>query len=111
MLRALRLVVDTGIHAKGWTRDQAIKYMMANSAMGITDATSEVERYIAMPAQALAYKVGQIEIRKQRTRAEKALGPKFDIRDFHAQVLMSGALPMEVLDKKIGDWIARGGGK
>ena len=73
MLRALRLVVDTGIHAQGWTRDQAIKYMMANSAMGLTDATSEVERYIAMPAQALAYKVGQIEIRKQRTRAEEAL--------------------------------------
>jgi uncharacterized protein (DUF885 family) len=111
ILRALRLVVDTGIHDKGWTRDQAIKYMMDNSAMGITDATSEVERYIAMPAQALAYKVGQLEIRKQRNRAEKALGPKFDIRDYHAQVLMSGALPMEVLDRKIGDWIAAGGGK
>ena len=106
MLRALRLVVDSGIHDLGWSRDKAIQYMMANSAMGITDATSEVERYIAIPGQALAYKVGQLTIRRLRTKAEHALGPKFDVRDFHAQVLMSGALPMAVLEDKIDNWIA-----
>ena len=106
ILRAMRLVVDTGIHSMGWGRDQAIKYMLENSAMSSTDATAEVERYIAIPGQALAYKVGQLTIRRLRTKAEQALGPKFDIRDFHAQVLMSGALPMEVLERKIDDWIA-----
>ena len=106
MLRAMRLVVDSGIHAKGWTRDQAIKYMLDNSSMGKTDATAEVERYIAIPGQALAYKMGQLKILELRARAEKALGPKFDIREFHEQVLMTGALPLTVLDKKIDDWIA-----
>jgi uncharacterized protein (DUF885 family) len=106
ILRAMRLVVDTGIHSMGWGRDQAIKYMLDNSAMSPTDATAEVERYIAIPGQALAYKVGQLTIRRLRTKAEQALGPKFDVRDFHAQVLMSGALPMEVLERKIDDWIA-----
>jgi len=106
ILRAMRLVVDTGLHAKGWSRDKAIAYMLDNSAMGRTDATAEVERYIAIPSQATAYKIGQLTIRRLRTRAEKALGPKFDVRDFHAQVLMSGALPMAVLDAKIDRWIA-----
>nr|WP_295659375.1 DUF885 domain-containing protein [Polymorphobacter sp.] len=106
MLRAMRLVVDTGIHSQGWTRDQSIKYMLDNSAMGKTDATAEVERYIAIPSQALAYKVGQLTIRRLRTKAEAELGPKLDIRAFHAQVLMSGALPMAVLETKIDDWIA-----
>ena len=106
MLRAMRLVVDTGIHNEGWGRDQAIKYMLDNSAMGKTDATAEVERYIAIPSQALAYKVGQLTIRRLRSKAEAELGPKFDIRAFHAQVLMSGALPMAVLESKIEDWIA-----
>jgi len=106
ILRAMRLVVDTGIHAKGWSRDQAIQYMLDNSAMSRTDAVAEVERYIAIPGQALAYKVGQLTIRRLRTRAEQALGPKFDIREFHARVLMSGALPMAVLERKIDDWIA-----
>lgn len=105
ILRAMRLVVDTGLHAKGWSRDQAIAYMLDNSAMSRTDVTAEVERYIAIPSQALAYKVGQLTIRRLRTRAEKALGAKFDIRAFHAQILMSGALPMAVLDQKIEDWI------
>ncbi len=106
MLRAMRLVVDTGLHSKGWTRDQSIQYMLDHSAMGRTDATSEVERYIAIPSQALAYKIGELTIRRLRTRAEKALGAKFDVRDFHAQVLMTGALPLAVLEQKIDDWIA-----
>jgi uncharacterized protein (DUF885 family) len=106
MLRAMRLVVDTGIHSKNWTRDQAIAYMLANSSMGKTDATAEVERYIAIPSQALAYKVGALTIQRLRAKAQKELGPKFDIKDFHAQVLMTGALPMAILEKKIDAWIA-----
>src|SRR3546814_3572848 len=94
------------IHAKGWTRDQAIAYMLANSSMGRTDATAEVERYIAYPGQALSYKVGQITIRRLRDRAEAALGARFDIRAFHDQVLTTGALPMEILEAKIDNWIA-----
>jgi uncharacterized protein (DUF885 family) len=106
MLRAMRLVVDTGLHAKGWTRDQAIEYMLAHSAMGKTDATAEVERYIAIPSQALAYKLGQLTISRLRAKAERELGAKFDIKAFHEQVLMTGALPMAVLETKIDDWIA-----
>jgi len=106
MLRAMRLVVDTGIHSKGWTRDQAIEYMLANSGMSRTEVVSEVERYIAIPGQALAYKVGQMKILELRARAEAALGPRFDLREFHAQVLMSGSLPLPVLERKIDDWIA-----
>ncbi len=106
MLRAMRLVVDTGIHALGWSRDRAIDYMLENSAMSRTDATAEVERYIAIPGQALAYKLGQLTIRRLRTEAEAALGPRFDPREFHGQVLDSGALPLAVLERKIRDWIA-----
>ena len=111
MLRAMRLVVDSGIHAKGWTRDQAIDYMLANSPMGRTDATAEVERYIAIPGQALAYKIGQLTIARTKAKAQAALGAKFDPRDFHAQVLDTGSLPMPVLEAKIEAWIAAGGGK
>ena len=106
LFRAIRLVVDTGIHSKGWTRDQTIQYILDNSSRGRSNATAETERYIAVPGQALAYKVGQLKISELRAKAEKALGPKFEIRDFHAQVLMSGALPLAVLEKKIDDWIA-----
>ncbi len=106
MLRAMRLVVDTGIHSKGWTREQAIQYMLDNSSMGKTDATAEVERYIAIPSQALAYKIGAMKIQELKARAQKALGKKFDVREFHNQVLNTGALPLSVLDKKIDDWIA-----
>jgi uncharacterized protein (DUF885 family) len=106
MLRAMRLVVDTGLHAKGWTREQAIRYMLDNSSMGKTDATAEVERYIAIPSQALAYKIGALTIQRLRRKAQEALGDRFDVKDFHAQVLMTGALPMSVLEKKIDDWIA-----
>ena len=106
LFRAIRLVVDTGIHAKGWTRDRTIQYILDNSSRGRSNATAETERYIAMPGQALAYKIGQRKISELRARAEKALGPRFDIREFHAQVLMTGALPLAVLDRKIDDWIA-----
>ena len=106
MLRAMRLVVDTGIHAKGWTRDQSIEYMLTNSPMGKSDATAEVERYIAIPGQALAYKIGQLTISRLKADAKAQLGAKFDPRAFHAQVLDTGALPLPVLEKKIDDWIA-----
>jgi uncharacterized protein (DUF885 family) len=106
MLRAMRLVVDSGIHAKNWTRDQAIQYMLDNSGMSRTEVVAEVERYIAIPGQALAYKVGQLTILRLRAEAERALGRRFDIREFHAQVLMTGSLPMPVLERKIRDWIA-----
>jgi uncharacterized protein (DUF885 family) len=106
MLRAMRLVVDTGLHSKGWTRDQAIEYMLANSDMGRTDATAEVERYIAIPSQALAYKIGAMTIQKLKAKAQKELGAKFDVREFHNQVLNTGALPLAVLEKKIDGWIA-----
>ncbi len=106
MLRAMRLVVDTGIHDKGWTRDQAIDYMLSHSGMSKTDATAEVERYIAIPSQALAYKIGQLTILRLREKAKAELGDKFDIREFHAQVLDTGALPLPVLEEKIDNWIA-----
>ncbi|MFZ4381914.1 MAG: DUF885 domain-containing protein, partial [Sandarakinorhabdus sp.] len=109
MLRAMRLVVDTGLHSMGWSRDQSIDYMLANSSMSRTDATIEVERYIAIPSQALAYKMGQLTISRLRAKAQAALGPKFDIKGFHAQVLMTGALPLAVLEAKIDRWIAAGG--
>ena len=106
MLRAMRLVVDTGLHTKGWTRDQAIEYMLSHSGMSKTDATAEVERYIAIPSQATAYKIGALTIQRLRKEAVAALGPKFDIREFHAQVLDSGALPVAILEQKIRRWIA-----
>ena len=106
MLRAMRLVVDTGLHAKNWTREQAIDYMLGNSGMGRTDATAEVDRYIANPAQALSYKIGALTIQRLRRKAEAELGPKFDIRAFHDQVLGSGALPLPILEAKIDGWIA-----
>jgi uncharacterized protein (DUF885 family) len=107
MLRAMRLVVDTGIHSKGWTREQAIKYMLDHSSMGKTDATAEVERYIAIPSQATAYKIGALTIQRLRAKAEAELGPRFDIREFHAEVLDTGALPLQILEQKIDRWIAR----
>lgn len=106
MLRAMRLVVDTGLHTKGWSREQAIDYMLANSGMGRSDATAEVERYIAIPGQALAYKIGALTIQRLRGKAESELGARFDIRQFHNQVLGSGALPLPVLEAKIDRWIA-----
>lgn len=108
-LRAMRLVVDTGLHSKGWSRDQAIDFMLENSGMTRTEVVAEVERYIAIPSQALAYKVGALKIQELRKRAESALGDDFDIRAFHAQVLDTGGLPLPVLEAKIDRWIAAGG--
>ena len=104
--RAIRLVTDTGLHSKGWSREQVIKYMLDNSAESETQATAEAERYIAWPAQALAYKSGELKIKELRRRAEQALGAKFDVREFHAEVLKDGAVPLDVLDAKTDRWIA-----
>ncbi|WP_404481345.1 DUF885 domain-containing protein [Novosphingobium sp. BL-52-GroH] len=106
MLRAMRLVVDTGIHAQGWSRAQAIDYMLANSGMGRSDAESEVDRYIATPAQALSYKIGALTFQRLRDKARRQLGDRFDIRGFHEAVLGSGALPLPVLETVVDRWIA-----
>jgi uncharacterized protein (DUF885 family) len=104
-LRAMRLVVDTGLHAMGWSRERAIDYMRANSSMAESDIVSEVERYISWPGQALAYKTGERKIRELRELATKRLGEKFDIKEFHTQILIDGALPMPVLEQKIKRWV------
>ncbi len=106
MWRACRLVVDTGIHSKGWTRDQAIAFMLDNTALTRTNIEAEVDRYITWPGQALAYKLGELKIRELRARAETALGPKFDIRGFHDAVLKNGAVPLDVLETQVDAWIA-----
>lgn len=106
MLRAMRLVVDTALHTRGWSREQAIRYMLDNSSMAASDAEAEVERYIAIPGQALGYKIGQIRIRELRDKAQAALGARFDVKEFHSQVLRDGALPLAVLEAKIDRWIA-----
>jgi uncharacterized protein (DUF885 family) len=106
MLRAMRLVVDTGLHAKGWTREQAIAYMLEHSTMGQNDAVAEVERYIVLPGQALGYKIGQLKITALRAKAQKALGSRFDVREFHTEVLRDGPVPMDVLELKIDRFIA-----
>lgn len=105
MLRATRLVVDTGLHSKGWTREQAIQYKMENEAEPAEGIVMEVERYMAMPGQALSYKIGQLKIIELRKRAEAKLGSKFDIREFHAKVLESGVMPLALLEEKIDKWI------
>jgi uncharacterized protein (DUF885 family) len=104
--RAIRLVVDTGVHSKGWTRDQMVDFFHDHSNIDDTSIQSEVDRYISTPGQALAYKVGQLTILRLRERAQKALGPKFDLRAFHDQVIDSGALPLDVLSDRIDSWIS-----
>lgn len=106
MWRALRLVVDTGIHALGWTRDEAIEFMLANSALTRTNIEREVDRYIAWPGQACGYKIGELRIRALRGRAEEAI-PELDLRAFHDRVLEAGALPLQVLDRRVEAWIAQ----
>jgi uncharacterized protein (DUF885 family) len=108
--RAIRLVVDTGVHSQHWTRQQMVDFFHDHSAIDETNVQAEVDRYIAWPGQALGYKMGQMKILELRAKAQKALGPKFKLKDFHDVVLGDGALPMDVLEKVVDDWIAKGGG-
>jgi uncharacterized protein (DUF885 family) len=105
MHRAVRLVVDTGLHSKGWTREQAIKFSMDNEAESEAGITTEIERYMAIPGQALSYKIGQLKILELRKKAQDKMGDKFDIKKFHAKVLESGVMPLALLEKKIDAWI------
>lgn len=106
MWRAVRLVVDTGIHSEGWTRDQAIQYFEENTGQPHLNSVVEVDRYIVWPGQALGYKIGQLKIMELRHEAEQKLGPRFDIRKFHDAVLDQGALPLDILEKQVNAWIA-----
>ena len=103
--RAIRLVVDTGIHSKGWSREQAIQYSLNNEAESEASIVSEIERYMAIPGQALSYKIGQMKIIELRKKAEAKMGTKFDIKKFHEKVLGSGVMPLALLEKKINAWI------
>ena len=105
MFRAVRLVVDTGMHAKRWSREEAIDYMVSNTGMTEAEVTREIERYTVWPGQATAYKTGQLAILKMRADAESALGDKFDLREFHEVILMNGAMPLGILEDVVEDWI------
>jgi uncharacterized protein (DUF885 family) len=107
MWRACRLVVDTGMHAFGWSRQQAIDYMAARTALSIHEVTSEIDRYITWPGQATAYKIGELKIRALRTQAETALGDRFDLRQFHNAILANGSVPIAVLEELIDEWISK----
>jgi prolyl oligopeptidase len=106
MWRAVRLVVDTGMHYKGWTRQQAIDFFKDNAAKTEHDIVNEIDRYILWPGQALAYKIGQLKILQLRERAETELGDKFDIRAFHDELLGAGALPLDLLEQRMDRWMA-----
>ena len=106
MWRAARLVVDTGLHAKGWTRQQAIDYLSEHTALSVHECTTETDRYISWPGQALSYKTGELKIRELRRRAEQTLGAKFDVRRFHDAVLGNGSVPLTVLEQVIDEFIA-----
>jgi uncharacterized protein (DUF885 family) len=110
-LRAVRLVIDTGIHAKGWTREQSIRYFIDNGAGGADYAAAEVDRYIVIPGQALAYKIGELRIHALRKKASDALGPRFDLRRFHNALLDDGALPLTVLEARVDEWISNEKGR
>ena len=107
MWRACRLVVDTGLHAKSWSRQKAIDYLADNTALSLADVVSQIDRYITWPAQALAYKIGELKIRELRSVAEKELGDGFDIRDFHDQILSNGSLPLALLEELTLEWIGQ----
>jgi uncharacterized protein (DUF885 family) len=109
MWRAARLVVDTGVHAKGWTREQSLAFLRDNTALSEREIGTEVDRYIGWPGQALSYYLGQLAIQRSRTKSEKALGAKFDIRAFHDTVLSLGSVPLPVLEARIDRFIAEGG--
>jgi uncharacterized protein (DUF885 family) len=104
-MRACRLVVDTGMHALGWSRQRAIDYMTDNSPMAVGHITAEIDRYAVTPGQALAYMIGRLEIQRIRREAEAVLGPRFDIKGFHDTVLGSGLMPLPVLDRVVGAWV------
>ena len=104
--RAARLVIDTGIHAKRWSRDQAVDYLRQNSMNSEQDIQNEIDRYFTHPAQATAYKIGELKILELRRKAQVALGPKFDIRDFHEAILVSGALPLNMLEAQVDAYIS-----
>ena len=106
LFRAVRLVVDTGIHHKRWTRQEAIDYMVANTGMAQSDVVSEIERYIVMPGQATSYKVGMMKILELRDKAKSSLGDKFDLRDFHDVILKNGAVPLDILTRLVDQYIA-----
>jgi uncharacterized protein (DUF885 family) len=110
MWRAARLVVDTGMHALGWTRQQAIDFMAENTALTSLNIANEVDRYISWPGQALAYKIGELKIRELRTLAERELGSRFDVREFHDIVLENGGIPLDALEANVKRWIAKGAG-
>jgi uncharacterized protein (DUF885 family) len=107
LFRAVRLVVDTGIHSKGWTRDQVVDFFRKSGAADEPTIQSETDRYIAWPAQALSYKIGQLKFRELRERAQRELGPKFDIRTFHDEMVNGGTLPLDLLDARTDKWIAQ----
>ena len=107
MFRAVRLVVDTGLHAKRWSREQAIEYMVTNTGMTEDEVAREIERYVVIPGQATAYKTGQLALLDLRAEAEAQLGDQFDVREFHELVLMNGAMPLALLRKQVESWIAQ----
>jgi uncharacterized protein (DUF885 family) len=107
MFRAVRLVVDTGMHAKRWSRERAIGYMLSKTGMTEAEVTREIERYVVWPGQATAYKVGQLYILRLRAMAEDKLGEAFDIREFHEMILLNGAMPLEILEESVESWLKK----
>ena len=106
MWRAIRLVVDTGMHYKGWTRQEGVDLFLENTAKTPLDISNEIDRYIAWPGQALAYKIGQLKIMELRDKSKEALGDKFDIKDYHDHILSFGSIPLNILEEKVDEFIA-----